>query len=235
LEERNEMTPVYESNKRTVLDDVRSALGRRATLSPTPLDAFVESAAETDGAELIERFVQEATAVRAQVHRLSDERQVVDKILEICASQRGEIALSGAALFGKTDVHAELEARGLSIFAGNKTEHEQTVAGLASCAVGVTLAHYAIAETGTIVLSSDEADALLVSLLPPLHIALVRSEQMIATMDEALARIGRERMGQSSSTRSLTLITGPSRTSDVELVLSIGVHGPKALHVIILH
>jgi L-lactate dehydrogenase complex protein LldG len=228
------MTPVHESNPRSVLDDVRSALGRRATLLPTPLEVFVEPVGGIDGVEMIERFVQEASAVRAQVHRLTDKGQLVEKILEICAHQSGEIALSGPTLFGNTDVRAELGARGLSIFTDNQAGHEQTVAGLASCAVGVTAAEYAIAETGTIVLSSDEPDALLVSLLPPLHIAVVRSEQMIATMDEALARIGRERMGPGSSTRSVTLITGPSRTSDVELVLSIGVHGPKELHVIIL-
>ncbi len=228
------MRSIHESHQHSVLDDVRGALGRRATLAPSPLEAFVESAAGTDGVEIIERFVQEATAVGAQVHRLSGEPQLVEKILEICAHQPGEIALSVAPLFGNTDVRSELGARGLSIFAGNQSGHEQTVAGLASCAVGVTSADYAIAETGTVVLSSDEPDALLVSLLPPLHIALVRSEQIIATMDEALARIGRERMGQSSSTCSVTLITGPSRTSDVELVLSIGVHGPKELHVIII-
>jgi L-lactate dehydrogenase complex protein LldG len=227
------MKPVHESNQRSVLDDVRNALGRRATLTPTPLEAFVESAARTDGVELIERFAQEATAVCAQVHRLFAECQLVEKILEICAHRPGQIALSGTALFGNTDVRAELDARGLSTFIGNQSGHGQTVAGLASCAVGVTAADYAIAETGTIVLSSDELNALLVSLLPPLHIALVRSEQMIATMDEALARIGRERMGH-GATRSVTLITGPSRTSDVELVLSIGVHGPKELHVIMV-
>jgi L-lactate dehydrogenase complex protein LldG len=198
------------------------------------LEAFVEPAGATDSVALNERFVQEATAVRAQVHRLFGERQLGEKIFEICANHAGEIAVSGAALFGRADLCAELSARGLSIFTGNKIGHEQMVAGLANCAAGVTAADYAIAETGTIVLSSDEPDALLVSLLPPLHIALVRTSQIIATMDEGLARIGRERMGPGSSTRSVTLITGPSRTSDVELVLSIGVHGPKELHVIIV-
>ena len=228
------MTQVHESHKRSVLDDVRSALGRRTTLVPTPLEAFVEPAAVSDGIEMLERFVQEATAVRAQVHRVSDESQLVEKIFELCADHPGDIALSGTALFGKTDLRAALNGRGLAMFAGNKAGHEQKVASLASCAVGITAADYAIAETGTIVLSSDEPDALLVSLLPPLHIALVRTSQMIATMDGALSTIGRERMGPNSTARSVTLITGPSRTSDVELVLSIGVHGPKELHVIIV-
>ena len=55
-----------------------------------------------------------------------------------------------------------------------------------------------------------------------------------ASLDEVIARVGNERIGRVEPGRSVTLITGPSRTSDVELVLSIGVHGPKELHVIIL-
>ena len=98
----------------------------------------------------------------------------------------------------------------------------------------MTAAEYAIAETGTIVLSSDEPNALLVSLLPPVHIALVRSSRIAATLDEVISKIGQERIGRLDPSRSVTLITGPSRTSDVELVLSIGVHGPKEMHAIIL-
>jgi L-lactate dehydrogenase complex protein LldG len=228
-----EVSAARETN-RAVLDDVRRALGRRTTLLPPPLERFVEPADPADLAELIERFTREATAVRAQIHRLPGHRRLAEKIIEICANQAGEIALSGAALLDQTDLPGALAARGLATINGDRTDHEQLVARLASCCVGVTGADYAIAETGTIVLTSDEQDALLVSLIPPLHIAVVRSGQMVATIDEAISRIGRERAGRTNPTRSVTLITGPSRTSDVELVLSIGVHGPKELHVIIL-
>ena len=130
----------------------------------------------------------------------------------------------------------QLGAQGFSIFMPDavSANHEQIAARLANCGVGLTAADYAIAETGTIVLSSDEPNALLVSLLPPVHIALVRSSQIAASLDEVISRIGKERIGRMDASRSVTLITGPSRTSDVELVLSIGVHGPKELHVIII-
>jgi len=218
----------------SVLDLVRSALGRSVTLLPAPLEPFVEPSEIGDGSELTARFIQEATAVRAQVHRVSDERQIVGKIAELCASQNGEVAISGAELFREMDLPGNLAARGLSIFADHEADHERLSARLAKCVVGVTAADYAIAETGTLVLSSDEQNALLVSLLPPIHIAVVRSEQMIASIDQAISRINNERMTRADPTRSISMITGPSRTSDVELVLSIGVHGPKELHVIIL-
>jgi L-lactate dehydrogenase complex protein LldG len=232
--EGHEMSATHDADQLSVLDDVRRALGRRTTSLPGPLAPFVEAAAEIDSNTLIEQFVQEATAVRAQVYRLPGEPQLVEAIVEICSRQNDEIALSGAKSFVEMDLRGALAARGLSTFVGDQTEHEALVAKLANCGVGVTAVDYAIAETGTIVLSSDEPNALLVSLLPPVHIALVRSGQMIATMDEAIDRIGRERIGRANPARSVTLVTGPSRTSDVELVLSIGVHGPKELHVIVI-
>jgi L-lactate dehydrogenase complex protein LldG len=74
----------------------------------------------------------------------------------------------------------------------------------------------------------------LVSLLPPVHIAVLRSSQIVASLDEAITNLSSRRTNQADAWRSATFITGPSRTGDVELTLSIGVHGPKELHVIIL-
>ena len=244
----------------SVLDDVRRALGRSATqptVPPAPLGPFIEPADQTVTSELITRFTAEATAVRAQVHVVSDKLQlvanggeppatlpidklkfvgqIVEQIAEICAEYKGhEIALSGAELFAELDLASTVSARGFSTFVPAEIDHGELVARLADCGVGLTAADYAIAETGTIVLSSDEPHALLVSLLPPVHIALVRSSQIAATLDGVISNLNKERIGRVDPSRSVTFITGPSRTSDVELVLSIGVHGPKELHVIIL-
>jgi L-lactate dehydrogenase complex protein LldG len=222
-------------NQDSVLDDVRRALGRSATTAPVPLEPFIEPTVQVDLSELIARFIEEATAVRANVHRVSDKLQYVDKLAEICAENKGqEIALSGAELFTEIDLAAAFAARGFSTIVNGETDHEKLVARLANCGAGVTAVDYAIAETGTIVLSSDEPNALLVSLLPPVHIALVRAPQIAVSLDEVISKLSKEKIGGADPSRSVTLITGPSRTSDVELVLSIGVHGPKELHVIIL-
>lgn len=232
-------------NQNTVLDDVRRALGRSATrpsVPPSPLGPFIEPTVQVDLGELIARFTEEATAVRAQVHRVSEKLQfvgqIVEQIAEICAAYKGhEIALSGAEIFAELDLASAVAARGCSTFGPGETDHEKLVARLANCEIGLTAVDYAIAETGTIVLSSDEPNALLVSLLPPVHIALLRSSQIMASLDGVISELSRERINRGNPggpSRSVTLITGPSRTSDVELVLSIGVHGPKELHVIIL-
>lgn len=224
-----------------VIADVRRALGRSSTAPPLPLPPFIELGLKIGADELIARFTEEATAVRAQVYLVSDKFQFVEKIgalvTEICrTSGATEVAISESGLIAEMNLPTQLAAQGFSVFspATLSLDHEAVVARLAICGVGLTAADYAIAETGTIVLSSDEQNALLVSLLPPVHIALVRSSQIAASLDEVISKVGKERIGRVEPSRSVTLITGPSRTSDVELVLSIGVHGPKELHVIIL-
>jgi len=242
-----------------VLDDVRRALGRSSTVPPIPLPPFIEPGLKIGSDELIARFTEEATAVRAMVYLMSDKLQFVADgernpvaseigklkfveqlgalVAEICrTSGATEVAISESGLIAEMNLPAQLAAQGFAVFspAALSLDHEQVVARLANCGVGLTAADYAIAETGTIVLSSDERDALLISLLPPVHIALVRSSQIAAPLDGVISKVGQERIGRVDPSRSVTLITGPSRTSDVELVLSIGVHGPKELHVIIV-
>lgn len=227
--------PLLAVNQNSLLDDIRRALGHSVTQTPTPLEPFIEPKGVADQAGLIARFTEEATAVSAQVHQ-SSSAQVFERIREICAATEQEVAISGAFIFGELNLPAALTALGCSTFdtRSHASEHEDLVGRLAKCGVGITGADYGIAETGTVVLSSDEKNALLVSLLPPIHIAVLRSSQIVAGLDEVISKLGEERIGRIDACRSASFITGPSRTSDVELTLSIGVHGPKELHLIIV-
>lgn len=101
---------------------------------------------------------------------------------------------------------------------------------LFDCDAGITSAQWAIAETGTLVLESKNERHRLVSLVPPMHIAIVEAARIRRTMSEVLELVGTA--GELS--RTVTFITGPSRTSDIELTLAIGVHGPARLHVIVI-
>lgn len=95
--------------------------------------------------------------------------------------------------------------------------------------VGITRAQAGIAETGTLVLDSSVERNRLVSLVPPVHIAILDAAQIYATLDETLAAL--QSNGELSP--AITFITGPSRTADIELTLTVGVHGPQALYVIV--
>lgn len=99
---------------------------------------------------------------------------------------------------------------------------------LFECDLGITGAQWAIAETGTLVLESDAESHRLTSLVPPVHICVLRADRICQTLGEILE------LASPDANRVITFITGASRTSDIELTLVIGVHGPRELHVIVI-
>jgi len=103
---------------------------------------------------------------------------------------------------------------------------------LFSCDVGITMAQCAIAETGTLILEAEKERHRLISLLPPIHIALVRSSDICLTIADSLKQVRGN--GENEMRRAITFITGPSRTADIELTLTVGVHGPKEVYVIVI-
>src|ERR1700694_1856260 len=105
-----------------------------------------------------------------------------------------------------------------------------------SAAVGISGANLAIAETGTIMLVTNEGNADLTVTLPPVHIALFGIDKIVASLDDAVAvlrMLPRSGTGQ-IMTSYVNWITGPSRSADIEQSLTIGVHGPREMHCVIL-
>jgi len=101
------------------------------------------------------------------------------------------------------------------------------------CAVadlGITSADYAIAETGTLVVLSSAEEARMISLLPPVHLAILPSGRILTGLDELFALLPHP----AEKTSSMVLITGPSRTADIEMTLIRKVHGPGEVHVVIV-
>lgn len=96
--------------------------------------------------------------------------------------------------------------------------------------VGITSADYALADTGSLVMISSPEEARMVSLLPPRHLAIVPRERLLTGLDELLTIVPVPSLRSSS----VVLITGPSRTADIEQILVRGVHGPGEIHVVIV-
>lgn len=99
----------------------------------------------------------------------------------------------------------------------------------AGAVAGVTTALFAVAETGSIALNSSAAHGRIVSLLPPLHVAIVPTSRLLATVGDYFKEVA----AMDHLPAALNLVTGPSRTADIEMELSIGVHGPASLHVVL--
>lgn len=102
--------------------------------------------------------------------------------------------------------------------------------------IGISGANIAIADSGTLVIVSNEGNGRLVTTLPPVHIALLGIEKIVPSLEDATAILQvlpRSGTGQ-KITSYVSFVTGPSRSADIELTLTVGVHGPKELHVVLL-
>lgn len=96
--------------------------------------------------------------------------------------------------------------------------------------IGITSAAYALADTGTLVYLSESGEARLLSLLPPRHIAVIERDRILSSLDEFLSVVQRP----AANSSAMVLITGPSRTADIEMRLVRGVHGPGEITVIVI-
>jgi L-lactate dehydrogenase complex protein LldG len=93
---------------------------------------------------------------------------------------------------------------------------------------GVSEALYGLADTGSVVLAASPAEPRARSLLPAVHVSLLREHRILAGLDELFAAVG----GELPS--ALAIVTGPSRSADIEQRLTVGVHGPGEVHVVLL-
>ena len=192
------------SSRETILGSIRSHLAARPPYDPSE-SVFAPASPPT--ASVVDLFKQNVEAVDGHCVVVQDEEELT-RILNNFAGRR--IAISDAPLLNR-----------LGIAPSNSNLFEIDV--------GITTAQAAIAETGTVVLDSSRERNRLVSLVPPVHVAIVDASSIFQTLGEALAFIHQD--GNISA--AVTFITGPSRTADIELTLTVGVHGPRELYVIV--
>ena len=111
-----------------------------------------------------------------------------------------------------------LNSLGVELVSPHADKHE-----LATCDLGITEADYLLPETGTLVLQSSAEKPRAVSLLPRVHLAVVHPAMLRADMHQVFS--------EARESHYLVFITGPSRTADIELTVTLGVHGPRSLYV----
>jgi len=116
---------------------------------------------------------------------------------------------------------------------GAKEQASDTVERFASVEMGITGGDYAIADTGTIVVLAAPDKGRSVSLLPSIHVVVLRESQIVTRLGEVLAELEESRQRTGAVPSSVNFISGPSRSSDIENDLSIGVHGPAAVFVLL--
>jgi L-lactate utilization protein LutC len=195
------------NSREVILGSIRSHLA--ASPPPDPVQSVFSPAPTPQITSVVDLFKQNVEAVDGHCVVVQTE----EELTRILKNFGGRIAISDAPMLNRL-IRGTITPNPSDIFEFD---------------VGITMAQAAIAETGTLVLDSARERNRLVSLVPPVHIAIVDAASIFQTLGEALAFIHQK----GNISPAVTFITGPSRTADIELTLAIGVHGPQELHVIV--
>ncbi|MDR1322738.1 MAG: lactate utilization protein C [Gracilibacteraceae bacterium] len=174
---------------------------------------------------LYDSFAAKIASVNGECYRAADRKELLTLITEALQKRKAaKVALFPSPLLTEAGVPAALTEGGYEVIIDDLRRR------IPQAAVGITEAQWGIAELGTLVQYAPEVDNRLCSTLVDTHIALLKSSAILPELDDALAAI--------ASTGALPnyvgFITGPSRSSDIERVLTVGVHGPIELVVIVV-
>jgi L-lactate dehydrogenase complex protein LldG len=208
--------------RREILHAIRENLGSsppdqlsaHASSPPVPLSV-------PERGDIVKLFTEQLTAVGAQCTTVRNEAEAADALARILTDAGVRRIVGSDAPLVQRLLHAVADG-----FVLERVDHLSRDE-LFACDAGVTTAQWGIAETGTLVLESARERSRLASLVPPIHVALLPTRCICDSLGDALARM-------SVASHAITFITGPSRTSDIELTLVVGVHGPQTVHVLIM-
>ena len=209
-----------------ILAKLRAAPAQPLTSPDASITAHYASLPRTAKDKLAQEFAEKITAWHAEVHTVP-RSQWVEKARAIVAEKGiATLLYSPATPHGKA-----LEASGLK---GLKAYDQPIEAWKQEMFDGIDAAitgtRGAIAETGTMILWPDADEPRLMSLVPPIHIALVDADAILPTLYDAITAQG---WSKGLPTNAL-LVTGPSKTADIQQTLAYGAHGPKELIVLLL-
>jgi L-lactate dehydrogenase complex protein LldG len=199
-----------------VIENIRRSLGRNAQTPISLRPPIYESRqAETIDSE-VENFLQEVKKLSG-IGKVLSSLEINSALQALVEEQSIRKATSWETpqlrRLGITEI---LNSLGVELISPNADKHE-----MALCDLGITEADYLLPETGTLVLRSSAEKPRGVSLLPRIHLAIVRPEMLRADLHQVSA--------EARDSHYLVFITGPSRTADIELTVTLGVHGPRDL------
>ena len=209
--------------RNAVLEGVRNALGstRRRALPASPRPPY-----RAPG-PAVSAFLAACARVNSDAEVVPGTGAVASRVLELTRGVSGRcIAMSPRAAGPPWNLASVLAGTGSAFTSDVRT------GDVSAAAVGITVAEYALADTGTVVSLTSPQEGRLESVLPPMHIAIVPASVILPDMWALFAEVDRRRLLERHS--SMVFITGPSRTADIELTLTIGVHGPKRLCLLVV-
>lgn len=229
------------------VDALRREMAKTAGLFPAaasarPADpvraaAAIRARARVDAAALLDRFQAEAERVGTVVHRAATVERAGEIVVRLAAERaaRRVVTWRRSGLGPVSAVAARLADAGVEVFegtAGDAAARAALIQRLAGADMGLTGVDLAVAETGSLVLVSGAGKGRAVSLLPACHVALLGPDQLLGTLEEAGVVLESWEATGAGAGANIVFVTGPSRTADIELTLTRGVHGPREVHAV---
>lgn len=177
------------------------------------------------GEPMFDQFKARAEGVSAEVHRLAGKDEALEFILDFLAKNGAADAPGSYALWADCPFLTGLDRQALARRApGLKFSVTRELA--AQCLIGISQMDWGLANTGTVAANATAVESRLVATLPWIHMAILPTDRILPDLPALLAQVKPSEMAY------LSLVTGPSRTADIERVLTIGVHGPERLIIV---
>lgn len=178
-------------------------------------------------------FVKAVEGLQGKAYRATSLQEASKLISNLIVDKKVRILAVSAKILARYELLVRtLEQTGVIILRVERADSQRIRNELRYVDAGLTTADTAIAETGSIGIFTENETDLLVSALPKIHIALIGSNQIVHSIHDTVQHI---RRSISEGKRGVfSLISGPSRTADIELQLILGVHGPHEVHVVVL-
>jgi L-lactate dehydrogenase complex protein LldG len=232
------------SDAKETLERIRKALGRdpagrdRPTLPAWRLEGAMPPIAPE---ALLPKFEEELQKVSGCPHRAATADELANILREIVGSPGalpGGVVLTRNPLLTRLGLEQNLRAWGFSTSVWAEAEAADSAAYRQACfaaPVGISGVDWALAETGSLVLTSSTEGSQLATLAPPTHVALYRRAQLLESLDDVLEQLPLPGGAEGARAgRSVVFVTGVSRTADIEQILIKGVHGPRVLHAVLV-
>ena len=210
------------NSREVILEKIRSGLGRTSGQPVPPPPPVRIAIPDVPVEQRIQTMFEKIEALAGKTYLAASKEGARDYVAKLVEGRDG--VCSNDPFLSECGITA------LPNIASGLTDREELRAHCATRAVGVTSATYTLSDTGTLVMMFGEAEARLVSLLPPVHCAVVPRQRILTGLDEFLS-LHPQPVEDRSST---VFITGPSRTADIEQILVRGVHGPGEIHVVVV-
>ncbi len=222
------------AKKQAILGRMRQSLAvgaddeaRRATVASRIADHkpnLVPARAQITHSHQVALFREQAEAVQATVVEVASDDEVPAAVADYLRSQN----LPQSIRHGDDELIAALPWK-------QKAPTVELNQGRAQPTDEVSLSHASagVAETGTLVLTSGSDNPTTLNFLPENHIVLIRTDEITGTYEDVWQRL-RDKHGERNLPRTVNMVTGPSRTGDIEQRIELGAHGPRRLHIVII-